>query len=134
MTLTFLTPALPSDLDALARPATYLTWEIRSADGRPHAVQIYFDCGTELAVNTPDQKVVCDRPNVAGLERAQARLEGPARAGQEGDDLRIDWGYVYLAAARTVTKWWPPTVQWPGKSSHAAEAQRPTPWSSPPGQ
>ena len=58
LTLTFLTPALPSDLDVLARPATYLTWEIRSADGGVHAVQIYFDCGAELAINTPDQKVV----------------------------------------------------------------------------
>jgi hypothetical protein len=43
VSLTFLTPALPSDLEVLARPVTYLVWEVRSADGRPHAVQLYFD-------------------------------------------------------------------------------------------
>ena len=33
VTLTFLTPALPDKLDVLARPLTYLTWEVRSVDG-----------------------------------------------------------------------------------------------------
>ena len=43
LSLTFLTPALPADLEALARPVTYLVWEVYSVDGRPHAVQLYFD-------------------------------------------------------------------------------------------
>ena len=38
LTLTFMTPALPDDLDVLARPLTYLTWDVRSADGGSHAV------------------------------------------------------------------------------------------------
>ena len=33
VTLTFLTPALPENLDVLARPLTYLTWDVRSVDG-----------------------------------------------------------------------------------------------------
>ena len=33
VTLTFMTPALPDDLDVLARPLTYLTWDVRSVDG-----------------------------------------------------------------------------------------------------
>src|SRR5689334_13920877 len=43
LTLTFLTPALPADLDLLARPVTYVIWEVRSADGRPHEVGAYFE-------------------------------------------------------------------------------------------
>ncbi len=39
--LTFLTPALPDDLDVLARPLTYLTWEVRSIDGALHEIAIY---------------------------------------------------------------------------------------------
>ena len=36
VTLTFMTPALPEDLDVLARPLTYLTWDVRSVDGAEH--------------------------------------------------------------------------------------------------
>jgi hypothetical protein len=31
--LTFLTPAIMSDLDLLSRPVTYLTWSIQATDG-----------------------------------------------------------------------------------------------------
>ena len=72
LTLTFLTPALPWDLDVLSRPVTYLAWDVQSADGREHSVQLYFDCGAELAVNTPDQQVVASVPRVNGLCGAQS--------------------------------------------------------------
>ena len=51
--LTFTTPALPDDLDVLARPLTYLTWDVHSVDGRDHAVSVYFSDGADLAVNVP---------------------------------------------------------------------------------
>src|SRR5580700_2212701 len=41
VTLTFLRPALPGDLDAFALPLSYLTWEVRSADGNAHDVKLY---------------------------------------------------------------------------------------------
>src|SRR5580704_12824750 len=67
VTLTFMTPSLPSDLDVLSRPVTYISWHVTSADGRPHQVQVYFDCGADVAVNTPDQSVRLDYPKVDGL-------------------------------------------------------------------
>src|SRR5437773_3465149 len=57
VTLTFMTPSLPSDLDVLSRPVTYITWNVASADGKSHQTQIYFDCGADIAVNTTDQSV-----------------------------------------------------------------------------
>src|SRR5512141_782653 len=39
VTLTFMTPSLPWDLDVLSRPVTYITWNVASADGMPHQVQ-----------------------------------------------------------------------------------------------
>ena len=58
LTLTFMTAALPEDLDLLSRPVTYLTYDVRATDGKTHDVEIYFDAGAELAVNTPGQEVV----------------------------------------------------------------------------
>ena len=57
LVLTFLTPALPDDLDVLSRPLTYLDWEIVSTDGASHEVAIYFDAGSDIVVNTPEQAV-----------------------------------------------------------------------------
>ena len=59
-TLTFMTPSLPSDLDVLSRPVTYISWDVASVDGRTHRVQIYFDCGDRERANenpTPSQKL-----------------------------------------------------------------------------
>src|SRR6202167_5546115 len=38
LSLTFLTPLLPRNLEVLSRPVMYLTWEARAADGARHAV------------------------------------------------------------------------------------------------
>ncbi|MFZ5828753.1 MAG: DUF5127 domain-containing protein, partial [Planctomycetota bacterium] len=97
LTLTFLTPTLPHDLALLSRPATYLTWEARSLDGRPHTVQIYFDASAEIAVNTPDQLVEWLRLRLADADVLRiGSVEQPILA-RSGDDLRIDWGHLYLA-------------------------------------
>jgi CubicO group peptidase (beta-lactamase class C family) len=98
VTLSFLTPSLPSDLDLLSRPVTYLTWTVASADGKPHAVQIYFECGAEIAVNTTDQRAGLDYPAVAGLSVARVGTPDQPVLARRGDDVRIDWGYGYLAA------------------------------------
>ena len=41
VTLTFMTPALPNDLDAFSLPLSFLNWQVRSVDGKKHAVSIY---------------------------------------------------------------------------------------------
>src|SRR5690348_1018713 len=38
ISLTFLTPTLPDDLEVLSRPVTYVVWRARATDGREHAV------------------------------------------------------------------------------------------------
>src|SRR5579864_693701 len=53
LALTFFTPALASDLTILSRPITYISWEVRSVDSGTHAVSIYLDCSSLMAVNTP---------------------------------------------------------------------------------
>jgi hypothetical protein len=95
--LTFLTPLLPRDLDLLSRPATYLTWQVRSTDGKPHTVSVYFDASAALAVNTPDEAVKWQRDNVPGLRVMRVGSRDQQVLNRRGDDVRIDWGFAYVA-------------------------------------
>ncbi|RYG67939.1 DUF5127 domain-containing protein, partial [bacterium] len=51
--LTFLSPLIPSDLDLLSRPLSYITWDVEATDGARHDVSVYFDASSALAVNEP---------------------------------------------------------------------------------
>lgn len=97
LTLTFFTPALPGDLDVLSRPLTYIEWNVSPADSAAHAAQIYFEAGSDLVVNTPEEPVQTSRMQLDGepVLRMGSR-EQPVLA-KRGDDLRIDWGYLYLS-------------------------------------
>ena len=100
LNLTFVTPALPNDLDVLSRPATYLDWTAASSDNRPHAVQLYFEASSELVVNTPDQPVVTSRYLLDAEPVLRMGSKDQPVLAKRGDDLRIDWGYLYLMADR----------------------------------
>ncbi len=96
--LTFTSPLLIKDLDIMSRPATYVTASFRATDGGAHAVSFFFDAPAALAVNTPDQKVVWGRYRVPGLEVMGLGSKDQPVLEKKGDDLRIDWGRLYLAA------------------------------------
>jgi hypothetical protein len=98
--LTFLTPALPDDLDVLSRPLTYVEYTISSTDGKEHDAALYFDAGAELVVNTVDQPVLPSRFQLDGLPVLRLGSREQPVLAKRGDDLRIDWGYLYLAADR----------------------------------
>ena len=95
--LTFMTPALPDDLEVLSRPVTYVTWQVRSTDGEEHEVSFRFSASGELAVNTPDQQVEASKINMDGLEAVRIGSTQQPILAKRGDDIRIDWGYFYLA-------------------------------------
>jgi hypothetical protein len=98
ITLTFMRPALPGDLDAMALPLSYITWEVRSVDGESHAVSLYDSTSSQLAVNEPAQKVDWAREKAGGLTALRVGTVDQRVLGSSGDDHRIDWGYVYAAA------------------------------------
>jgi hypothetical protein len=96
--LTFLTPALPADLDVLTRPVTYVSFDVKSIDGREHEVSIDFDASAAIALNTPEQRVVWSRVQIGGgLQALRAGSADQPVLEKSGDNLRIDWGYFYLA-------------------------------------
>jgi hypothetical protein len=99
--LGFITPALPDDLDLLSRPVTYVWWGVRSTDGESHAVEVYFDAAAELAVNVPDQQVLWERRDLGDLALLRAGSKDQPVLAKKGDDLRIDWGHLFVGAARS---------------------------------
>lgn len=104
LTLAFLTPALPQDLEVYSRPATYVVWSVSATDGAAHAVSIYFDASSELAVNTPDQRVLLSRFRLGDLDVLRAGSQQQPLLEKSGDNLRIDWGYLYVAGPRSGTE------------------------------
>ncbi len=107
--LTFTTPVLPEDLDICSRPVTYVTWQATSLDRGTHAVQFYFDASFEIAVNDHSQTVEHAQTAVPGLAALSVGSRGQPVLQKKGDDLRIDWGYFYVAApSNAVTcDFWP---------------------------
>jgi len=97
LTLTFMSPALPDDLDLLSRPVTYLTWEAQAKDGKAHQVAVFLEVSPELGINDRSEKMVASRPNVNGLAVLAAGSSRQPVLQKKGDDLRIDWGTLYLA-------------------------------------
>lgn len=96
--LAFLTPALPDDLDVLARPLTYLIWTVESADGGDHEVALYASASGLLAVNAPNQKVAWTSVPAGGLTALRIGTVDQPLLRPAGDDVRIDWGHLYAAA------------------------------------
>lgn len=92
LTVTFLTPALPHRPDILSRPVTYITFEVESADGRPHRAQVYFDMGGECSVNLSGDPVVWCRYRHGDFELMSFASAVQNPLNRSGDDLRIDWG------------------------------------------
>jgi len=96
--LTFLTPALAGDPDALARPVTYLLFDVKSTDAKAHSVRIYVDAANTLVVDTNWQRAMWSRHRIGDLEVIRLGSVDQRMLTRSGDNLRIDWGYLYLAA------------------------------------
>ncbi len=101
LALTFMTAALPDDLMIYSRPVTYVTWELKATDGKEHKVFVASRYSAEITVNTPAQEVQCSQGNIGGLAVVKIGSQEQAILGKKGDDLRIDWGYLYVAARQS---------------------------------
>jgi hypothetical protein len=96
--LAFLTPAIPYDIDLLSRPITYLTYTVKATDGKSHDVKLLVTASAELTVNVPEQPVTAAVEKFGDLFALKLGSRDQAVLETKGDDLRIDWGYLYLAA------------------------------------
>jgi len=97
LTLSFTSPLLTSDLNLLSRPVTYINAKVKSNDGTAHDVQVYLGASTDIATNTPSQEVKTEKYMANGLSILKAGTIAQPVLQKKGDDLRIDWGDMYLA-------------------------------------
>ncbi len=99
--LSFLSPLLLNDLQLLSRPITYITTSIKANDRKKHNVEICIGASSNLAVNSPVQPVETKQYDSEGLAIMRVgTIEQPVLQ-KKGDDLRIDWGYLYMATVKT---------------------------------
>jgi hypothetical protein len=100
--LQFTSPLLLNNWTVLTRPVSYITVLLRSNDGKVHDAQVCLGVSTNICVNKPDQEVTAKKYVTAeGLPVIQAGTTEQPVLKKKGDDLRIDWGYLYLAAPKT---------------------------------
>ena len=104
VTMTFMEPALPADLDVYSWPLSYITWDVRSVDGAKHKVAIYDSASSQLAVNKTDEFVEWSRATAGDLTALRVGTKAQPVLGSCGDDHRINWGYAYVAASRALAK------------------------------
>lgn len=95
--LTFTSPLLPDNLEQLSRPVSYISWEVKAADKSQHDVELYFGASSLIAVNEPSQEVTVTGYTSQGLSIQKAGTTEQPVLRKKGDDLRIDWGYMYVA-------------------------------------
>lgn len=97
--LVFTSPLLMDDLDLMSTPINYISYQVKASDGKQHDVQMYIEASSLWAVNTEDQAVDCTKEVQNGISYLKAGTKDQNILGRKGDDVRIDWGYFYLAAA-----------------------------------
>lgn len=96
--LVFTAPMLMDDYDLLSSPANYISYQVRSVDGKEHDAQLLMTTSPLLAVNKAGQPTVTTLETHGGVQYAKTgTIEQPILA-KTGDGICIDWGYLYLPA------------------------------------
>lgn len=95
--LTFTSPLLIKNLDILARPVSYITAKVIANDNAAHETELFLGVSSGLAVTSESQPVTANGYKAERLNILKAGTKEQPVLQKKGDDVRIDWGYVYVA-------------------------------------
>ena len=98
LTAVFTTPILAEDLYYASRPVSYLHLTAEPLDGQAHDVRVHLAVSEELVLNKAgESRALSAAVSIPGcsVRRMGNGVQKPLN--RSGDDLRIDWGYFYLA-------------------------------------
>lgn len=99
LSVQFISPLLLDKMDVLARPVSYIDYQVKVLDGKPHKVKFYLGVSSDLAVDQPAEQVVAFRKNEGGLAYLKTGTTAQPILKKKGDNVRINWGYLYVGAA-----------------------------------
>ena len=94
----FLSPLLMNDLDLYSRPISFIVFNVRSSDGQQHDVKLYFNNSPDITRHKSSQIVTIENFKKNGMSFQKSGTKEQPILKRKGDDVRIDWGYSYLAA------------------------------------
>jgi hypothetical protein len=92
----FTAPLLLNNLELVARPVNYLSYEVRSRDGSKHRVELYLEASPQWSVNAIGQPTVTETFSKDGIHYVKCGSTNQNVLGTKGDNVHIDWGYFYL--------------------------------------
>jgi hypothetical protein len=98
--LNFLSPLIASNLDLLSRPVSFVNFKVNATDNKSHAVQVYFGVSSIFAVNKSSEEITTDQYDKDNLSVLKAGTKEQPVLKTKGDDVRINWGYVYVAVPK----------------------------------
>lgn len=93
----FLSPLLANNLDVYSRPISYISFTTKATDGKPHDVKVFFNNSADIARNKVNQPVSTSTSKYGSLVIHTTGTTTQQVLKRKGDDVRIDWGYSYLA-------------------------------------
>ena len=93
----FVSTLLLDDLDLLSRPVNYVSFSAAPLDKKKHEVEFYFEASPRLAVDLEVVPVVLESGAADGVKYMRVGTVDQKVLEQRGDDVRIDWGYFYMA-------------------------------------
>jgi hypothetical protein len=99
--LTFTSPLLMMDLALLSRPVSYITYNVRANDSKTHAVKVFLSASSDIAVYRPSQEVTVKKYSTGNLSILKTGTVEQPILQKGADDMRIDWGYFYVAAPKS---------------------------------
>lgn len=94
--ITFTSPLLIEDLDIYSRPISYIN--VKVSGDESHNAKLYLGASSAIAVNQQVQEVEVSEYTNGDLSVLKAGTTSQPVLEKRGDDLRIDWGYLYVAA------------------------------------
>ena len=94
----FTTPILADSLYYASRPVSYLKLSYKSVDNKKHDVKVKITVSEELVLNKAGEgRALYERVESEDLTCIKMGRANQTVLNSCGDDIRIDWGYFYLA-------------------------------------
>ena len=103
LNLSFTSPLIINDLSILSRPVSYISMKTKSIDGKKHQSSLLIGVSSLIASNTSEQEMTANSYVSKELNILKVGTTEQPLLKKSGDDLRIDWGYAYMAASKNTT-------------------------------